>query len=96
MPIRPYLAGRTFAPEIIVAMSTAFEEACKALNVGADSPTRAMVARMIILLVGGRPHPRRPARCRGDQRDARRAAHVSPYCEQNSYLMMRCRMDGGS
>jgi hypothetical protein len=51
MPIRPYLAGRTFAPEIIVAMSTAFEEACKALNVGADSPTRAMVARMIILLV---------------------------------------------
>ena len=50
MPIRPYLAGRTFAPEIIVAMSTAFEEACNALNVGADSPTRAMVARMIILL----------------------------------------------
>jgi hypothetical protein len=29
MPIRPYLAGRTFAPEIIVAMSAALEEACR-------------------------------------------------------------------
>ena len=51
MPIRPYLAGRTFAPEVIVAMSAALEEACKALNVASDSSKRAMVAHTIILLV---------------------------------------------
>jgi hypothetical protein len=51
MPIRPYLAGRTFAPEIISAISAALEEACKSLNIEIDSASRAMVAQTIILLV---------------------------------------------
>src|SRR5262245_53385900 len=51
MPIRPYLAGRTFAPETIAVMSAALEEACASLNIGADNPSRAMVAQTIIGLV---------------------------------------------
>ena len=52
MPIRPYLAGRTFAPETIAIMSAAFEEACKALNLDANNPLRAKVAQTIISLEG--------------------------------------------
>jgi hypothetical protein len=51
MPIKPYLSGRTFASETIAVMGTAFEDACKTLKLGADNPARAMLARIIILLV---------------------------------------------
>ena len=36
---------------MILAMSAALEEACKALNVASESSKRAMVAHTIILLV---------------------------------------------
>jgi hypothetical protein len=48
MPIKPYLAGRTFAPETVAAMGTAFAEACKSLNIAADNPSRSMLAQTII------------------------------------------------
>ena len=51
MPIIPYLAGRTFAPEIIAALNAAFVEACQALNISADNPSRVIVAQTIISLV---------------------------------------------
>ena len=51
MPITPYLAGRSFAPETVSVMGAAFEEACKTLHIGAGNPSRAMVARTIIALV---------------------------------------------
>jgi len=51
MPIRPYLAGRTFAPEMIVAMGLAFEDACGVLGIDANNSSRAMVAQTIIALV---------------------------------------------
>jgi hypothetical protein len=51
MPIRPYLAGREFAPETIAIMNAAFLEACGRLKIGADNPTRVMVAQTIISLV---------------------------------------------
>jgi hypothetical protein len=50
MPIRPYLAGRTFAPETIAAMSSALNEVCKALQI-VDFGPRKMVAQTIIALV---------------------------------------------
>lgn len=53
MPIRPYLAGRTFAPETVAVMNAAFAEACQMLNISADNPSRAMVAHTIISLVEG-------------------------------------------
>lgn len=51
MPIRPYLGGRAFAPQVIAVMSAAFEDACKTLGIGVDNPTRAMVAQVVISLV---------------------------------------------
>ena len=51
VPIRAFLHGKSFDPETISAMSSALEEACQALHIPADSPSRAMVARMIILVV---------------------------------------------
>ena len=51
MPIRPYLAGRTFAQETIAAMNAAFTEACKALDINAANASRALVAQTIISLV---------------------------------------------
>src|SRR5215475_9320445 len=41
MPIRPYLAGRTFVPETVSLMNAAFAEACQTLNINADDPSRA-------------------------------------------------------
>jgi hypothetical protein len=32
MPIRPYLSGSAFGPEVITAMSAALEEACRMLE----------------------------------------------------------------
>jgi hypothetical protein len=54
MPIRPYLAGREFAPETIAEMGVAFEEACNALDIDRNNPSRAMVAQIIISLVENR------------------------------------------
>ena len=51
MPIRPFLAGQAFEPEIIQAMSTAFAGACKALRLELrDDPATRLVARTIIEL----------------------------------------------
>ena len=51
MPIKPFLAGQAFEPELIEQMSAAFVGACDALrlNVGDDPATR-LVARTIIEL----------------------------------------------
>jgi hypothetical protein len=51
MPIRPYLAGRTFDPETMALMSAALDEVCRVLQIGGDVRSRAMVARTIIALV---------------------------------------------
>ena len=32
MPIRPYLSGAAFGPEVIITMSSAFDEACRRLE----------------------------------------------------------------
>ena len=51
MPIRPFLAGQAFEPEIIQQMSTAFAGACKALQLELrDDPATRLVARTIIEL----------------------------------------------
>lgn len=51
MPIRPFLAGQVFEPELIEHMSAAFVSACNALRLQMidDAATR-MVARTIIEL----------------------------------------------
>src|SRR5262249_13772359 len=51
LPIRPYLSGRRFAPETIAAMNAAFAEACKTLNINAETPSQSMRAQVIISLV---------------------------------------------
>ncbi len=49
MPIRPFLAGQAFEPEIIEQMSAAF--ACEALRLELrDDPATRLVARTIIEL----------------------------------------------
>jgi hypothetical protein len=51
VPIRPFLAGQAFEPEIIEQMSTAFTGACKALRLELrDDPATRLVARTIIEL----------------------------------------------
>lgn len=51
MPIRPFLAGQAFEPEIIQQMSAAFAGACKALQLELrDDPATRLVARTIIEL----------------------------------------------
>jgi hypothetical protein len=51
VPIRPFLAGRAFEPEIIEQMSAAFVGACKALRLELrDDPATRLVARTIIEL----------------------------------------------
>lgn len=51
MPIRPFLAGRVFEPELIEHMSAALVRACEALQLQVidDAATR-IVARTIIEL----------------------------------------------
>jgi hypothetical protein len=51
VPIRPFLAGQAFEPELIEQMSAAFDRACEALQLKTvdDAATR-MVARTIITL----------------------------------------------
>jgi len=49
VPIRPFLAGQAFDPEIIQQMSAAFVRACEALRLELrDDPATRAVARTII------------------------------------------------
>jgi hypothetical protein len=55
LPIRTYLAGRTFDPELIQQMSAAFQGVCTALNLRPidDAITRLVAEKIIELAVGG-------------------------------------------
>lgn len=49
VPIRPFLTGRAFEPELIEQMSAAFVRACQALKLQViDDPATRLVARTII------------------------------------------------
>lgn len=49
MPIRPFLAGQAFEPELIEQMSSALVRACEALQLRViDDAANRMVARTII------------------------------------------------
>jgi hypothetical protein len=51
MPIRPFLAGQPFDPEIIQTMSAALEDVCQALGLHiVDDPATRLVAQKIIEL----------------------------------------------
>jgi hypothetical protein len=52
MPIRPFLTGEPFDPEIIAKMSAALESVCDALGLKlVDDPATRLVAEKIIALV---------------------------------------------
>jgi hypothetical protein len=52
MPIRPFLVGEPFDPEIIAKMSAALESVCDALGLKlVDDPATRLVAEKIIALV---------------------------------------------
>jgi hypothetical protein len=61
MPIHPYLTGGTFEPEHIAAMSVAFEEACKALEIsaGATREREVIAVRIVELVRRGERSPQR-------------------------------------
>jgi len=49
VPIRPFLAGQAFEPELIERMSAAFVSACEALRLELrDDPATRLVARTVI------------------------------------------------
>ncbi|HLL27424.1 MAG TPA: hypothetical protein VKT73_07205 [Xanthobacteraceae bacterium] len=50
MPIRPFLGNRVFEPELVKAMSQAFEIACDALSLkrGQDDPLTRWIAQTVI------------------------------------------------
>jgi hypothetical protein len=51
MPIRPFLAGQAFQPEIIGQMSLALESVCEKLELNStDDPATRLVAKKIIEL----------------------------------------------
>jgi hypothetical protein len=51
MPIRPFLAGQAFEPELIQQMSIAFVKTCQALRLEpTDDPATRLVAKTIIEL----------------------------------------------
>jgi hypothetical protein len=51
VPIRPFLAGQAFEPELIQQMSAAFVRTCQALRLElTDDPATRLVARTIIEL----------------------------------------------
>jgi hypothetical protein len=51
MPIRPYLAGEAFEPELILQMSLALESVCETLELSfIDDPATRLVASKIIEL----------------------------------------------
>ena len=54
MPIRPFLAGQAFDPEIITKMSAAFENVCAALSITlVDDAAARLVAQKVIELANG-------------------------------------------
>jgi len=59
MPIRAYLSGGTFEPEDIAAMSLAFEDVCKALEIqpGATREREVIAGRIIELARRGERSP---------------------------------------
>ena len=61
MPIRAHLSGGTFEPQHIEAMSLAFEEVCKALEIqpGATREREAVAVRIIELCRQGERSPAR-------------------------------------
>ena len=63
MPVRADLSGCTFEPEDIQAMSLAFEEVCKALEIqpGATREREAVAVRIIELCRRGERKPVRLA-----------------------------------
>jgi hypothetical protein len=51
VPIRPFLAGQAFEPELIQQMSAAFVRTCEALRLEViDDPATRLVAKTIIEL----------------------------------------------
>ena len=51
MPIRPFLAGEAFDPEIITKMSAAFENVCAALSITlVDDAAARLVAQKVVEL----------------------------------------------
>ena len=51
MPIRPFLAGQAFEPELIEQMSATLVKACEAMQLHVmDDPATRLVARTIIEL----------------------------------------------
>ncbi len=51
MPIRPFLAGRAFDPEVIATMSAALETVCEELGLHiVDDPATRHVAQKIVEL----------------------------------------------
>ena len=61
VPIRAHFSGGTFEPEDIQAMSLAFEEVCKALEIQPDA-TREREAVAVRIIELCRRGERRPAR----------------------------------
>jgi hypothetical protein len=55
MPIRPYLAGKTFDPETISEMSDALKSVCKALSLKMidDAATRVVAQKIIEMAQSG-------------------------------------------
>jgi hypothetical protein len=52
VPIRPYLAGRAFEPEVVAEMGIALERACGAMGLRyADDHVTRLVAQKVIQLV---------------------------------------------
>ena len=63
MPIRPFIRSRAFEPEVVAAMSEAFEAACKEL----DEAGKPKVAREVIagrIIAAARIGERDPVRLR--------------------------------
>ena len=51
MQITPFLAGQPFEPEVVRAMSAAFDKICKSLQLtGGSDPASEIVAKKIIEL----------------------------------------------
>jgi hypothetical protein len=52
MPIRPFLSGQAFGPEVIRDMSLAFDNVCEAMGLKTteDDPATTIVAQKVIEL----------------------------------------------
>jgi hypothetical protein len=59
MPIREYLAGKSFDPEMLAILNEAFQGACRDLGVTEQTPqSRANVAKAILQFADGQHDPR--------------------------------------